>query len=302
MASPYDFMMDPSASAQAEALARLMRERRRAAGTLGMLSGARTIAPVGERMLDDLNLEDQAGAKSAWLGAQERALRNRQERDAAQGAIANRSLDIKERALDAKLRAPPKAPSSRSNTSELGTYLTPASMQMTPQQRNDLMNNLAVPGAQVLDQFAELAAELDNAGDVPSPEQLANIQRLVAATTVKLNKVAGLGALSGPDLDLLQKAGGSVSELRDLVSQGAGLRDLKLSVRSAAERVAGDIVKAAGAYGSQPVPGQALDFAIWDAAKAKYLAKRKGSKSGPNRKQGRDGKWYVLTDAGWEAE
>jgi hypothetical protein len=158
----------------------------------------------------------------------------------------------------------------------LGVYLTPATADLTDNQRSTLMNELAVPGSQWLDQMAELSGVLDSAGTSPTPQQLADIHRLIASSLVKQNKVAGLGALSGPDMDLLKKAGGSVGDLTNFLGQATGLRDLKRSVRSAAERGAADISKAAGAYGSNVVPGSPLDFKGWDSTASGY-AKKWGS-------------------------
>lgn len=109
MASPYDFMIDPSASAQAAALEKLMRQRKMM-GLVGQLSGDRVLAPVGRQVGQDVDNEYQYGNKAAWQAIQEQALRNRAERDVSQTATANRSLALKERALEAKLRAPPKEP------------------------------------------------------------------------------------------------------------------------------------------------------------------------------------------------
>jgi hypothetical protein len=135
------------------------------------------------------------------------------------------------------------------------------------------MNELAVPGAQLLDQMAELYAVIDDTGSTPDPQRLKDIQRLSSSILVKSNKVAGLGALSGPDLELLTKASGSAGDITNWLGQATGLRDLKGSVRRAAERWATDISKAAGSYGAKPVPGQALDFGQFDARSGEYRKK-----------------------------
>jgi hypothetical protein len=111
-------------------------------------------------------------------------------------------------------------------------------------------------------------------------------------------------------MDLLRKAGGSVAELNNIFGQATGLRDLKKSIRSAASRGARDISIAAGAYGANPIPGKALDFNTWDAQSAQYADRYRGKPAtnptgesgGLQRKQGKDGKWYVNDGTGWRAE
>jgi hypothetical protein len=289
MAYPPDFLTlfgedEGAARAQAQALAEAM-GRRRAAGTVASIIGG-PFARAGQAFLGD------AGAsQNDLMQAGAARMVNRLQRDrmdayapdfeaqaadrAARLGLQRENLGLqRQRLLQPKPVAPPK-PEKPPDTSKryLGEYLSPAAQDLPDAQRTDILNNLAGPGAEWIDQMAELSALLDVAGDAPSPTQLADIQRLIAAGLTKQNKVAGLGALSGPDMDILKKAGGSVGDLTNFLGQATGLRDLRASVRSAAERGAKDIQIRAGGVGSTPVPGKPLDFSTFDTRASEYRKK-----------------------------
>jgi hypothetical protein len=262
--------------------------RRRAGGTVASIIGG-PFARAGQSFLGDADQTQAQLLAAAMAGSRNRLDRQRVDAYApdfeAQSADRAARLDLqrenlglqRQRLLQPKpVKEPKPVDTSKMN---LGEYLTPATSSMTDAQRNDLMNTLAVPGSQWLDQMAELAAVLEDAGSAPTATQLSDIQRLIATALVKQNKVAGLGALSGEDVNILKKAGGSVGDLTNWLGQATGLRDLKASVRSAAQRGAKDIEKAAGAYGSKPVPGAALDFNQFDARVGEY--RYKGGKAKP---------------------
>lgn len=291
MANPADFLAlfgedEGAAQAQAQALAEAM-GRRRAAGTVASIIGG-PFARAGQAFLGDAGQTEQelmrvgalrnrgqaTPAAPKWVGVPEAGYAYDTRDPSKQVAIPKLVRTVRQ-------PAPKEVKPPDTSKMNLGEYLTPATSNMTDQQRNELMNNLAVPGAQLLDQLSELEAVIDTAGSVPSVEQLNDIQRLTASILVKSNKVAGLGALSGPDLELLTKASGSAGKLTNWFGEATGLRDLKGSVRRSAERWATDISKAAGAYGATPVPGKPLDFGGYDARVAEYRKKWGGTKSAP---------------------
>lgn len=307
---------DPAAAQmQARALADAM-QRRRAAGTIATVIGG-PFAQAGRAFLGEAGQTQDDLMRAGQFRANRDLAREKMTTYApdneALAADRRARLDLQQQNLDLQRQRLSKAPDPSqpkpkdASKSYLGEYLTPAAQELPDAQRNDLMNTLAGPGAEWIDQMAELSAVLEAAGDAPSPNQIADIQRLIASGLTKQNKVAGLGALSGPDMELLKKAGGSVGELTNFLGQATGLRDLKRSVRSAAERGARDIEIRAGGYGAKPVPGGKLDFATFDTRAAEYLKKWKPGKVGAggavySRMQGKDGKWYVNDGSGWRAE
>lgn len=135
MASPFDSLLSPDPALQAAALEQLMRQRRQSLGQIGMLSGHRTIAPMGKQILGDLDQEQQQAqaqqafqvksAMEAQRAAQEAAFRQRQlEQGDQRIALGRAELGLKRDALNKppKPAAPPNPDDLRKELQGQQTY------------------------------------------------------------------------------------------------------------------------------------------------------------------------------------
>lgn len=199
---------------------------------------------------------------------------------AGQAAVAAQTATANKEKTQAEKEAEKAGKESQSKR-YLGEYFTPAAQDLDPGVRSDFLLTRATPGAEVMDKLAGIHGLLDSVNGVPGPQKMRDLHQLISSTLTKYNKTAGLGALSGPDKEILEKAMGSVDSLSGILGNTSGLLDLKRSIKNAAEILSKEATAAAGSYGSTPKPGSPFDLDVWNKKALEAASKYRSSGGAP---------------------
>lgn len=189
-------------------------------------------------------------ARAAYEAKMGRADRAEARRTAAE--------DRADRAAERKLRADAIADAKREGELgkiNLGDYHTQATHPLTEGQRNTIQTKVT-GGLNALSGMGDLYGLLGTIGRVPTPQQASDVKQLTSDLIVNLNSVAGLGALSGPDMEILTNAAGDPTRF---LQKAAGLANLQRAVKNAADRIRRAVNAAVSVPGGKPRPGSVFD-------------------------------------------